>query len=282
MSTEDLKNDGTTEQQPPQGQAPDTRPEPNDVEDRARAQGWVPKEEWTGDPAQWRDAAVYLDRGELLGKIKSQSAEMRELKGMITYVSEQNKRLYEAGYAKAIRDLEEQRDQAIENGDRVAVRNIDQQIDLHKQALRDTQQNTVAVTNPAEARRKAEERFNEFKTANPWYTQDEVMEDWANGAAVKFKAKNQNASDEDIYEYLSKEVRNKFPNKFKKVGAPSPDGKSNRSAGSPASKGGGSEFEDLLSSLSEDEAQIARNLVKRGHVTKEEFMENYSKVGGRR
>lgn len=255
--------------------------EPNEIEVRARAQGWVPKEEWTGDPSQWRDASVYLDRGELLGKIKSQSSELRELKAMISYVSEQNKKLYEAGYAKAIAELESLRDKAVEDGDHKAVRDLDRDIRAHEKALEETRKQTVVVDDPRRAAQEAAERFNEWKGNNKWYEDNDVMQDWANGAAVKFKSKNPNATDVEIYEHLSKEVRVKFPNHFKKTGAPSPDGKGSRGAGSPA-RTGGSEFDAFVAELPEAEAQIAHNLVKRGHVTKEEFMENWKKLGSYR
>lgn len=257
-------------------------PEPNVVEEKARGQGWVPKEDWTGDPAAWRPADVYLDRGELLGKIKSQSSELRELKGMIGYVSEQNRKLYEAGYAKAIADLESARDHAVQEGDHKAVRELDREIRAHEKALEDTRKPVQVPTDPQGLAQEAQERYDSFRSANPWYDADEVMQDWANGAAVKFKAKNPNAKDLEIYAHLHKEVQTKFPDKFKqRVGAPSPGGAGTRGTGSPVQKGG-SEFDSLLAELPEAEAQIARNLVKRGHVTKEQFMESYKQLGSRR
>ena len=49
------------------GEAPEASevsPETNDTESRARAQGWVPKEEFRGDPAKWRDANEFIRVGE--------------------------------------------------------------------------------------------------------------------------------------------------------------------------------------------------------------------------
>jgi hypothetical protein len=253
------------------------------TEERAREQGWVPKDEWHGDKASWRPADVFIDRGELLGKIKSQSAELRELKSMVGYVTEQNRKLYEAGYEKAIADLEAQRDAAAEAGESKTVREIDKAIRSHEQALEQAKQPVRPSTNTATI--AAEERFDTWKRKNGWYENDEVMQDWANGAAVKYKTKvNPNASDSDIYGYLSEEVKLKFPDKFKqRVGAPSPDGKSARSGGSPPDRDGtNADFDKLINTLSEEEADIARNMVKRKHVTKEEFMKSYNLTGGRR
>jgi hypothetical protein len=253
-------------------------PEVSEIEERARAQGWVPKEEWDGDPAAWRPATVFVDRGELLGKIKSQSSEMRELKGMVNYLAEQNRKLYEAGYQRAISELEAARDQAVEAGDTRAVRDLDKQIREHEKAAAEA----AKPVKVRESTNTAEELYRDFIKTNQWYEKDEVMQDWANGAAVKFKTKNPNASDQEVYGHLSDAARQKFPDRFKRAGAPNPESSSNRAGGSPSKKDGNSDFDRLLSSLSEDEAQIARNLVKRGHVTKEEFMESIKLVGGLR
>jgi hypothetical protein len=251
----------------------------DEVEAKAREQGWVPKDEWQGDPAAWRPANVFVDRGELLGKIKSQSGKMRELEGMVNYLAEQNRKLYEAGYQKAVDELQAARDAAVEAGDSKAVRELDQKIRAHEKELEKAQQPAPKASSATAA---ADELYQEWATRNPWYEKDEVLQNWANGAAVKLKTKNPNAQDVDIYKHLETEVRKVFPDKFKRVGAPSPDGASNRGAGSPARKDGNSEFDALLGELPEEEAQIARNLVKRGHVTKEQFMQDFKLVNGRR
>lgn len=276
-----VPEEGTTPEVEAPQQAPvqETQaPVVDEVEAKAREQGWVPKEEWTGDPAAWRPANVFVDRGELLGKIKSQSSKMRELEGMLNFLSEQNRKLYEAGYAKAVDELESQRDAAVEAGDTKAVRELDRKLREHERALEEARK-PAPKTNTSNY---AEELYREWASRNPWYEKDEVLQNWANGAAVKLKTKNPNANDVDIYQHLETEVRKVFPEKFKRVGAPSPDGASNRGAGSPARKDGNSEFDALLNELSEEEAQIARNLVKRGHVTKEKFIQDFKLVSGRR
>ena len=46
------------------------------VEEAARGQGWVPEEEWDGDPTQWRDAQVFLERGEYFKTMGSQKKQI--------------------------------------------------------------------------------------------------------------------------------------------------------------------------------------------------------------
>jgi hypothetical protein len=253
-------------------------PQIDEVEARAREQGWVSKDEWQGDPAAWRPANIFVDRGELLGKIKSQSSKMRELEGMVNYLAEQNRKLYEAGYEKAVDELTAARDAAIEAGDAKAVRDLEKQLRAHEKELEKAKQPAPK----ASATPVVDDLYQEWSARNPWYTKDEVLQDWANGAAVKMKTKNGNITEAEIYKQLEVDVRKVFPEKFKRVGAPSPDGASNRGAGSPARKDGNSDFDALLAELPEDEAQIARNLVKRGHVTKEQFMQDFKLVNGRR
>jgi hypothetical protein len=268
----DQRQENTPENQTPEQTQ---QPEVNEVEKRAREQGWVPKDEWTGDPAAWRPADVFVDRGELLGRIKSQSAELREVKQMMNYLSEQNRKLYEAGYERAVAEMQARRDAAIEAGDTAAVRNIDKEMRNYEKALEEARKPA-----PKTDTNTTDPLFEDWSERNPWYNRDEVLTDWTNGRAVKLRAINPKITEAEMYKVLEAEVRKTFPEKFKRVGAPSPDGASNRGAGSPARKGGDSDFEALLDSLSEDEAQIARNLVKRGHVTKEEFMESIKLVGG--
>lgn len=261
-------------QQEPVVETPETVDE---VEERARSQGWVPKEEWKGDPAAWRPAAVFVDRGELLTKIKSQSTEMRELRAMLSELSEQNRKLYEAGYQKAIKELEAMRDAAIEAQDMQAVRAIDQDIRAHERALEaTTSKPKVAATSAA----SAEANYKEFLSRNRWYEEDERLQDWANGRAVKYRTQHPNASDIDVYEHLEEQVRIQHPDKFKRVGAPSPDGKGDRGGASPPKTRGGDEFERLLSQLPEDQAAIARNFVKRGVMTKEKYIQDLKAIGG--
>lgn len=264
----------------PQAEAQTATPVVDEVEVRAREQGWVSKDEWVAsgrEAADWRPASVFVDRGELLGKIKSQSSRMRELEGMLNYLADQNRKLYEAGYQKALDDLTARRDAAIQEQDMAAVRALDKEIRAHEKALEEARKPA-----PKPSAQAATQLFDEWVSRNSWYQKDEALQNWANGTAIKLKTKQPNVTEEEVYEFLEKEVRKTFPDKFKRVGAPSPDGASTRGAGSPARKDGNSEFDALLSELSEDEAQIARNLVKRGHVTKEKFIQDYKLVSGRR
>lgn len=52
--------------------------QPSEVETKARAQGWVPKEEFRGDPSKWRPADEFVKRGEEMLPIALERARTAE------------------------------------------------------------------------------------------------------------------------------------------------------------------------------------------------------------
>jgi hypothetical protein len=75
-----------------------------ETELRAMEMGWKPKDQWEGDPNEHRSAKEYIDRGELLGKLKQQGSELRELKAMVSTLSEHNRKVHAEAYRQAITD----------------------------------------------------------------------------------------------------------------------------------------------------------------------------------
>ncbi len=251
-----------------------------EVEQQAMDQGWRPKEEWDGDPGKWRDAVTYIDRGELLGKLKNQSSELKEVKNMLAYMSEHNKKVYESGYQKAIIDLKAARIAAMKDDNFEAVAAIEDEIDKNKEALQEVRrQPTLAAAN------KGPDKVLEaqWKKSNPWYENDTAMKAWANGMALEYTRVNGQVPDDEIYDFLSKQVRKEFPHKFKRPAAPSPEGEgrqANSQKGSN-SKDASVSFKALLAEMPEEHARAARQMVKSGLVTEEKYVEDYAHIGGR-
>lgn len=50
------------------------------IEERARAQGWVPKEEFKGDQARWRPAEEFVKRGEEIASFRPEVVRKLEAK----------------------------------------------------------------------------------------------------------------------------------------------------------------------------------------------------------
>ncbi len=255
-------------------------PQYTEIEQQAMDQGWTPKDQWDGDPGKWRDAATYIDRGELLGKLKVQSSELKEVKNMLNYMSEHNKKVYESGYQKAIVDLKAARIAAMKDENFEAVAAIEDQIDQHKEALQEVRRQPALEQKPKGVDRALEAQW---KKANPWYDNDTSMKAWANGMAVEYARVNGEVTESEIYEFLSNKVRKEFPHKFKRAAAPSPEGEGRQASGakSGTSKDASTSFKALLAEMPEEHARAARQMVKNGLVTEEKYVEDYARIGGR-
>lgn len=267
-------------------QSENNEPQFTEIEKVALEQGWRPKEEWTGDPEQWRDARAYVDRGEMIGKLKTTNAEIKELKQMLAYMSEHNKNVYIAGYQKAITELKAQRIAAMKDENFEAVAAIEEAIDQNKNAIEQVQRSPkVSTETPAEVKRQQEAAW---MAKNGWYKTEATMRHWANGMAVDYKRVNPGADDQEIYDFLTAEVRKEFPHKFRKaVGAPNPDGEGRRAESTKTDPKGSSNVESLwkqmLQEMPEDQAKAAQSIVKSvPGMTKERYLKDYGLIKGGR
>ncbi len=261
-------------------QVENAEPQYTEIEQQAMDQGWRPKDEWDGDPTKWRDAATYIDRGELLGKLKNQSSELKEVKNMLAYMSEHNKKVYESGYQKAIVDLKAARIAAMKDENFEAVAAIEDEIDRNKDALQEVRRQATIANQPKGIDKTLEAQW---KKQNPWYDNDTSMKAWANGMALEYTRVNGQVPEEEIYDFLTSKVRKEFPHKFKRAAAPSPEGEG-RQANSQkggSSKDASTSFKALLAEMPEEHARAARQMVKSGLVTEEKYVEDYAHIGGR-
>ena len=253
-------------------------PEYTEVEKAAMAQGWKPKDQWDGDPNQHRSAREYLDRGELLGKIKSQNQQLGEFREAIKQMADHNKRVYQAGFEQAIKDLKAQKMMALKDGDAEAVLAIDDKIEEQRGKLEEVKAQQVKISAPP----KVSDTTTNWLAVNQWYQTETAMKYAANGFAADFASRNPNASEEEIYAFIDKEIRKEFPHKFKTTqAAPSPDGDSRRGGGGKPTSGNAT-FEKVLSTMTEEQQTIARSLVRSGAITKDKYVEDWNKISGGR
>ena len=273
--TEELKPvEGAEVKTPVEGEQQQEAPKYTALEEKALAQGWKPKDEWDGDPEDYRDARTYIDRGELLGKLKTQNNELKEVKTMLSYMSEHNKKVYTAGYERAIVDLKAQRIAAMKDENFEAVAAIEEAIDQNKDALNQIKRQPPAVQAPVQDKALADE----WLSKNSWYKTDTSLKHWANGMAVDYARVNPGVTEAEIYSFLAKEVRKEFPHKFRKQGAPSPDGEGRGTGGGGTKATTSGEFDKLMATFDEDEARMAKALVKSGALTKEKYVEDYKSL----
>lgn len=184
------------------------------IEARARAMGWTPKEEFKGDPAKWRDAGEFVERGEnLLPLVKAQNKrlerEVAELKQTTREFAEHLSKTEQRAYERAIADLKQQRKDALAAGDGEAFEKVDDQIDKLKREAE------------AKAAKRADKQaddgpdpvYTEWESRNPWL-KDSELSDYAEFAAQKLRQSGEKATGAEFLDLVAAKVKAQFPTKF--------------------------------------------------------------------
>lgn len=233
-----------------------------EVEKRAIEQGWRPLEEWDGDEADWRDARAFLDRGELLNRISSQSKEMKELRKTLKAFEDLNKRLADQKFAEKLHTLKAAKKEALESGDAGRVVELDEQIDVVKDAAAANKAASI-VQEPAAGDQHPE--FQKWMEKNSWYAQNDEMRMFADNVGTAFARNNRDKTPQEVLKYVENRVKRAYSDMFMNSKRDEPskvEGGSVRSA--PSKKG---EYQ-----LSPEEEQVCSTLVRSGHMTREEYI----------
>lgn len=141
---------------------------PDPAEVAAKAQGWKPKEEFTGDPALWVDAKEFVGRAPLFDKIKTQSKDLKEIRKTVDAMAKHFTANVNHAVNAKIAALRAEKKEAIEGGDVDKVEAIDKQIDEAKSTKADIP--TAPEVAP---------EVMDWVKANPWYTKDQELHDFA-------------------------------------------------------------------------------------------------------
>ena len=110
-----------------------TAVEYSDVEKRAMDMGWVPKDQYNGDPDRWKSAEVFLALDEPIKRIESQSKELKAVRKALEALQEHHSKVRENEYKRAMEDLKAARRQAYQDGDLDRVEALEERIDEFKQ-----------------------------------------------------------------------------------------------------------------------------------------------------
>jgi hypothetical protein len=119
-----------------------------DIEQEAKALGWLPKEQFRGDLAKWTDAETFVSRGKeimpilrknnerLVGEIGAVKQELTAVQTALAEATEAlaefkkyNEETSKRAYEKAVRDLRAQKADAIKEGDGEKVVEIEAALD---------------------------------------------------------------------------------------------------------------------------------------------------------
>ena len=234
-------------------------------ESEARESGWVPKEEFSGDPKTWVDAAEFVRRGPLFKKIDTQSREIKAMRQAIADIQALHEKSREAEYKRALADLRAEKKAALLDGDADAVIEVDEKMEMVREAQREQ------VLKPVEQVDEPHPEFQAWINRNQWYQNHKGMKAFADTVGAELRS--QGMSPSDVLKQVEKEVRKEFPNRFQNPNQNKPSGVE---GGSSAQGSGGGSKDNFV--LSDHERNIMNNLVRLKVMTKEEYIKQLREI----
>lgn len=250
--------------------------EPDEVEAAAREEGWVPLEEWNGDPKDWVEAKEFVFRGELMGRIKKQSkvinnfkSEIDEMKTALRELGEHNRKIAENERKKALAELRKAKKEAFEDNDFEALEEIDERMDELKSVDLSKGDNKEAPPKEDATQNSVDPEVEVWLTKNDWYTKDPLLQGMTNGAIQQLVQKDPDLENDPsaLLEKAKRIVMKEMPHKFEEE-QQSPRG----SVAEPQtrSRAGQGNKKSLAKYLSPMQKKVAQTFVRSGAIASEE------------
>jgi len=247
-------------------------PAPTATEAEALEQGWMPEDDWVAagrDPDEWRNAREFVDRGKLLNELHNVKRQLRQNTEATDVLRAHHNKVYESAYQNAVRQLRAERRDALRDEDFEKADAIEERIEeLKEQRQSEKQKETVQRAQPTN------EAFVTWKARNQWYEKDQDLKEAADAFGIVYASKNPNATPDEVFKHVEKRVKDTFTAKFggDRFTAPSPVASVSQ-RNRPANK-------SQSVTLTDDERKAMETLVKRGHMTEEEYMKDIKTMRG--
>lgn len=249
-----------------------------DFEAEARQEGWVPQEEFHGDPEKWVDAETFVKRGEeILPIVNAKNRKLSEtVEGLQHTVEElklgnkQFREFHEKKLAEErqkqdqlIQQLEQTRQKAIEDGDGKAFTEADNSLNELRAQQGDGKQTTDQDP-------RDDPNVKAWLDKNQWYEQDEELQAIADGlSTVLQKQRPDLVGKPEFLDELTDRVKKSVPHKFENPNRnrPGPE-----DTGTKGPQKQAKTWEDLPD---EDRAVAERFIATIPGFTKEQYLADY-------
>ena len=277
--SEDTGNDVTS----------NTGPAP-EVLQEAMSQGWVPKEKYRGNEADWVDADVFVKRGReilpilrknnenLIKDLQSTKQQLQEFKEAAEEFKRFQREAYERKtqeYENRIREIKESRAQAISDGDGQKVNALDDALDQAKEDLNEAKQavkDAAKAPTPAAQPTTFEPALQAWMDNNSWFGQDKRMTSIANAIGESLRLESPLLKGQEFLDKLDEVLAEEFPTKFNKTSKQTPSSRVESGSGRQSRSGSGSQSYDNLPA----EAKAACDrFVKQKLMTREQYVADF-------
>lgn len=236
------------------------------IQEKALEQGWKPKEQFEGEEDEFIDAAEFVRRGELFGKIEHQGKELKAVRQALEALKQHHGKVAENEYNRALKSLQDSRKQAVLDGEVEKAFAIEDQIDTVKE-----QRAEAARINQAPAVQELNPEFVAWVDKNQWYSKDKIMRAAADSIGLAHGRAGLEPS--EVLKLVEREIKEAFPHKFTNPNRERP------SAVEGSSRAGTS-VQRSTAVLDEGERAIMRKFVSQGVMTEAAYMAELKRVKG--
>lgn len=227
------------------------------IEDFARERGWKPKEEYSGDEGDWRDAESFLAFG--MDRNRDLFREVKTLRDGMDRMSKTQGDIIEQNVDR-VRKEERQRweakhRQAVEEGDYSTATEAVQKI--------------AELAQPAPRRNNAAATTEAFAADNPWFNSDPLARSVAVAAAQQLA--NRGVSDvAEQFKAAKEAVHKRFP-EYGPAPSKTPPAVQQPTSRAVDTRNRKKSFNDMPT----EAQQACRELVKRGFTSQEGYVKQY-------
>lgn len=194
-----------------------------EAETKARALGWRPREEFNGDDDKYTDAKTFLDKAntnvpmlrENARKIEQKNQrleeQIRSMEEKLQILTRRADEAEKAGHDRAIREIEARQRKAVADGD------VDEYDSLQKQkeSLSVRQAPQMRPEQPTNQLSTSEQiAIQVFEQANPWFRQDEDLNEDMSGFILGIKSKHPDMPLSEVLERAKEKTIRANPDKF--------------------------------------------------------------------
>jgi len=249
----------------------------------ARAQGWRPKEEYTGDASKWVDADLFVERGRNFNsKLKTDLAAVQKELAAFKGTAEAFAKFHRETMASkdkeldtAIRQLRLQKAEATTDGEHEAVLVYEDRIEALQTQQKELKQTLATpVEPPAPVTPEVHPIMQEWiEDGNEWFNTDTKMRNYSMMVAQEFRDAGDTTQGRKFMDKVTEKMKEEFPAKFGNPNRSRPGavGTGNRSPAAPAGK--------TERDLPAADRELMDKFVKDKLMTKEAFIKDYFSRG---
>lgn len=234
------------------------------IEIKAIEQGWIPKNDFDGDEAEFIDAPEFVRRGELFKKIENTSRELKQVRQALSAFKEHHSKVKESEYNRALKALQTERKQAFVDGDHDRAFAIEEKIE---EVRTEKDQIVQEARQPIEQDNVYTEQFQSWVESNPWYETNKVMRKTADALGLELHQSGHSPS--EVLRMVEKEIRQEFSHKFQATPqrrAPIVEGTTRTPVKSDSFV------------LSEEEKKVMNSIVNSGIMSKEDYVKELKRT----